>query len=1379
MNITNAYPLTFCSKMSSLPNFLRSMVEKAPLANDGSNYSDWYLKLCIVLRSEDLLHILDDPEPVAKDPAKPTDDEKEAQKKWKEQEKIVQALILATIGDQLQRKFINHSAKEIMTELTKLFTDSARKERYRTTIALTRCKMPEGESVSMHFLKIQTYLEKLEKMNTQMPEEPAEDLVLGSLPASYKSFVSLHHMREKPMSLSELHNALKTFEADNTKTKDSSVLAVASTSKKVAKKGNKKSKSEKTQSAQKGKSGGNTSKGSKKNSPSSDTECFYCHEKGHFKINCPKYKCDLDEGNVEKKRPKGMLVIELNLNLATSIQDWVVDTGSCAHLVSNVQALRDRRSLQKGDVVLKVGNGSSISAVTVGSLDLHLSSGLVLNLKNVYYVPSVFRNIISVSCLDAEGFCFQICNSCMVIRKDNIFYANAFVSNGLYLLDEKDDKHLLNINNKRLKSSQTVETLLWHHRLGHINEKRMKKLQQTNLLDSFGDTTIGTCESCLTGKMTKSPFKKKGERAKDLLELIHSDVCGPMSQSARDGYRYIITFTDDYSRYGYVYLMRHKSEAFDKFKEYKNEVENQLDKRIKTLRTDRGGEYLSNEFSTYLKECGIIPQLTPPGTPQWNGVLKRRNRTLLDMVHSMMCQTELPLYFWGYALQTAARTLNIVPSKSVERTPHELWMGSPPSLTYLRIWGCEAYVNRMKTTKLQPKADKCFFIGYPKETKGYSFWHKLTNTIVVKKGAAFLEKEFLERIKSNDSRVILEEIQEDLQSDHETNDDPLMSYRPPVVSGSRASRVEETPTTPPPVVQATQVEDESIQQEIVEEVQTQEELQEHGVVRRSARERRRPDFYMGLHEILVVDTEDPLTYEEAIQRNDSKAWQEAMESEIQSMYDNKVWTLVDLPNKKRPIQCKWIFKRKMDLNGNMTTYKARLVAKGFSQIHGIDYDETFSPVAMFKSIRIMLAIAAFHDYEIWQMNVKIVFLNGKLEEEVYMVQPRGFEDTSNSKKVCKLQRAIYGLKQASRSWNKRFDEEVKSLGFIQSMEEPCVYKKVSGSKVQFLVLYVDDILLMGNEISLMEQTKNSLKTIFSMKDMGDAKYILGIKIYRDRSRRLIGLSQCVYIDKILERFHMEKSKKGSVPMSTSVQLSKSQCAATLEEIEYMKDVPYASAIGSIMYAMTCTRPDVSYALSMTSRHQASPGPEHWKAVKNILRYLNRTKNRVLVYGGQTDLIAEGYTDASFMTDPDDRRSQSGYVFLLNGGAVSWRSWKQSTTADSTTSAEVMAAAEASKEGVWIKKFLEELGVVPSSQGPLELFCDNSASISQIKEPRSHHKTKYMDRKYFVTRDLIEEGKIALKWVDTNSNTADPFTKSLSQAKSQIHFESMGLRDYGQ
>jgi Reverse transcriptase (RNA-dependent DNA polymerase) len=399
------------------------------------------------------------------------------------------------------------------------------------------------------------------------------------------------------------------------------------------------------------------------------------------------------------------------------------------------------------------------------------------------------------------------------------------------------------------------------------------------------------------------------------------------------------------------------------------------------------------------------------------------------------------------------------------------------------------------------------------------------------------------------------------------------------------------------------------------------------------------------------------------------------------------------------------------------------------------------------------------------MNVKTTLLNGNLEDDVYMVQPPGFEDPSNDNKVCKFQKFIYGLNQASRSWNKRFDEEIKYLGFIQNKDEPCVYKIVSRSYVFFLVPYVDGILLMNNFIPLMEQIKTSLKIIFSMKDMGEAQYILGIKIYRDRSRRLMGLSQRTYIDKVLKRFNMQNSMKGNVPMTQGVILSKSQCATSRKDIEIMKDVPYTSAICSIMYAMVCTRLDVAYALSMTSHHQAHAGPAHWTAVKNILKYLNRTKDKFLAYGGKRELVVEGYTDASFATDYDDKRSQSGYVFILNGGAISWRSFKQSTTADSTTQSEVMAAAEASKESVWIKKFIELLNMVPSIEGQLELFYDNSGAIGQIKEPNAHHKIKHMDNKYFVIRDFIEEGRIKLLKVDTDSNTADPLTKPLSLAKS--------------
>ncbi|KAK8670085.1 hypothetical protein V6N13_104846 [Hibiscus sabdariffa] len=557
--------------------------------------------------------------------------------------------------------------------------------------------------------------------------------------------------------------------------------------------------------------------------------------------------------------------------------------------------------------------------------------------------------------------------------------------------------------------------------------------------------------------MTKAPFSGKGERASDLLGLIHSDVCGPMNTQARGGYQYFITFTDDFSRYGYIYLMCHKSEALERFKEFKNEVQNQHGKSIKALRSDRGGEYLSQDFDELLKECGIVSQLTPPGTPQWNGVSERRNRTLLDMVRSMMSHTDLPTSFWGYALETAAFTLNRVPSKSI-------------------------------STKLEPKSEKCTFVGYPKETKGYYFYNE--NKVFVARTGVFLEKEF--HTNSGKGRNIeLEEVQQQ------------QVIEPEVEGISQA--VEENPT----------------------DLETQ-------PLRRSTRERYEPErygFLVTTHgDVILVDQDEPKTYQEAVASPDSEKWLEAMRSEMDSMSENQVWTLVEPPEGIKPIGCKWVFKKKTDMDGNVQTYKGRLVAKGFRQIHGVDYDETFSPVAMIKSIRILLAVAAFHDYEIWQMDVKTAFLNGKLEEDVYMTQPEGFVTPEDARKVCKLQRSIYGLKQASRSWNLRFNEAIQEFGFIRNEDESCVYKKFSGSIVSFLILYVDDILIIGNDIPTLQSIKTWLSSCFSMKDLGEAAYILGVKIYRDRSRRLLGLSQSTYIDKVLKRFSMEESKRGFLPM---------------------------------------------------------------------------------------------------------------------------------------------------------------------------------------------------------------------------------------------------------
>ncbi|KAK1650761.1 hypothetical protein QYE76_068566 [Lolium multiflorum] len=515
--------------------------------------------------------------------------------------------------------------------------------------------------------------------------------------------------------------------------------------------------------------------------------------------------------------------------------------------------------------------------------------------------------------------------------------------------------------------------------------------------------------------------------------------------------------------------------------------------------------------------------------------------------------------------------------------------------------------------------------------------------------------------------------------------------------------------------------------------------------RRSTRDRATPDWYDPCLNVMIVDNndEDPATYEEAMMSPDSNKWQEAMKSEMGSMYDNKVWTLVDLPDSRKAVENKWIFKRKTDADGNITVYKARLVAKGFRQIQGVDYDETFSPVAKLKSVRILLAIAAFFDYEIWQMDVKMAFLNGDIEEELYMVQPKGFIDPKNADKVCKLQRSIYGLKQASRSWNRRFDKVIKDFGFIQCHGEACIYKKVSGSSVAFLILYVDDILLIGNDIELLSSVKGYLNNSFSMKDLGEASYILGIKIYRDRSRRLIGLSQSTYLDKILKKFRMDESKKGFLPMLPGKVLSKTQGPATAEERERMSQIPYASAVGSIMYAMLCTRPDIAHAVSLTSRYQSDPGMEHWTAVKNILKYLKRTKDMFLCYGGDQELVVTSYTDASWNTDPDDSKSQSGYVFILNGAAVSWASSKQCTVAKSSTESEYIAASEASSEAVWMKRFIVELGVVPSALDPLVIYCDNMGAIANAQEPRSHKRLKHIKLRYHSIREYIEDGEVKI------------------------------------
>ncbi|GJX27309.1 retrotransposon protein, putative, ty1-copia subclass, partial [Tanacetum coccineum] len=399
----------------------------------------------------------------------------------------------------------------------------------------------------------------------------------------------------------------------------------------------------------------------------------------HWKRNCPQYLAEL----LKKKKNtasgagsgSGIFVIELNTFLNRS---WIYDTGCGTHICNTTQGLRASRKLKPGALSLYVGNGQREAVEAIGDFHLSLPSGLVIVLNDCHYAPTITRGVISVFRLYDDGYVNLFVDNAIQVSRNNMVYFSAIPRDGIFEIDlsvsNTNVNSIYTVSNKRAKLDLD-SALLWHCRLGHISKKRIEKLQHDGLLNSTDLRAFEKCVPCMSGKMARKPYTHHVERAKDLLGLIHTDVCGPFKITSRQGASYFVTFTDDFSRYGYVYLLKHKHEVFETFKVFQKEVENQLGKTIKSLRSDRGGEYMSQEFLDHLKDHGIIAHRTPPYTPQHNGMSERRNRTLLDMVRSMMSQTTLPKSFWDYALETAARILNMVPTKKVEKTPYEVWHG--------------------------------------------------------------------------------------------------------------------------------------------------------------------------------------------------------------------------------------------------------------------------------------------------------------------------------------------------------------------------------------------------------------------------------------------------------------------------------------------------------------------------------------------------------------------------------------------------------------------------------------------------------------------------------------------------------------------------------
>lgn len=1070
----------------------------------------------------------------------------------------------------------------------------------------------------------------------------------------------------------------------------------------------------------------------------------------------------------------------------------IIDSGTTSHIhptLSDFSDLDSRDSSQISGINGKLASkGRGTFSLQVRRPDGRKSR---LRLRETLFAPDAQVTLISVSRMDTAGLRTVFANGKCTItdRQTREVIATATMRDRLYHLDVADES-----TPDRSHLAQTPSDLeLWHHRLNHLGYESLRTLVRRKMVTGLkiADLNAATecCPSCLAGKMHRLPFPKDATRATQIMDLVHSDVWGDASVDSLGGSRYYVSFTDDYSRYTYVFTLKRKSDAFDAFKRWLALAENQTGRKLKAIRTDNGGEYVSNEWDKYLSERGIRRQLTAPYTSPQNGVAERLNRTIMERVRACLAAASLPFSLWAEAVAAVVYTKNMCPTVALKsKTPYEVWFGKKPDISHLRIFGSTCYVHvpsAIQTSKLHPRATKAIFVGYPDESKAWRVYIPGQRKITRSRDVYFDERlptppatnpqstqpsegEILDIILQDTHRapeVPQPETPPSATPDdaQPQNEESIAPSEEPHDTPSPSPPTPEAPPAPRPLRRGSR------------------ERKQHWKLREGAKLAEADQVFEQFTEpdhdddyIYYVSLGDTPSYSQAMKSEDAPKWMSAMKEEIDAIYGLGTFELVPLPPGRKAIGCKWVFRIKRDASGAITRYKARLVAQGFYQLPGIDFGETFAPVARIESLRILFALAAIYDWEIGQMDVKNAFLNGELKEEIYMDQPKGFVAEGKAGYVWRLLKSLYGLKQASRVWYQKFRAVLLKLGFHPLLADPCVFVRILEKRLSIIACHVDDLGLFCNSVAILTTLKAELKAEFEMTDLGEMKLIVGLAVTRDRSKRTITISQSHYVEKFTDRFGDDAfTGKAITPLAAGAQLTKAQCPSTDAERDAMKNIPYQIAVGSIMYAAICTRPDLSHSVGLASQFSSNPGPAHWAAVKRILRHSNATKTLGLTFGGLGKAIdLEVYCDADYAQDPDKRRSTTGYVCRIAGGAVSYASRKQGCVTTSTVEAEYVAACSAAKEVVWIRLFLSEIGFPQLS--PTPMYIDNSGSLRLTQDNTLHNRTKHIDVQYHYIRELVEQNVIAPEHVPSDKNISDIFTKPLPFDKHSFFVPQLGL-----
>lgn len=1309
-----------------------SVVKIEPLNED--NYDTWVIQAEAVLVRQKLWKY------VEKSPAAPIAEEVEGDKQ-------ARAELILTIAPSLLKEIKKcKTAKALWDKLRDIHASKgpARKATLLKQLILTKL---EGNNVRAHLNKFMDTVDKLADMDVAINEDLLTIMMLYSLSSEYENFrvaIESRDVLPKPEELkikileeSDARHHNSNFEPGEQDTSEES--AFYATCKICKKKGNNIFKKK------------------------THRICMNCWKKNNEK---PSPKRSSHQNNYAKQ-----CLFTAN-DKSTDIDDiWVVDSGCTSHMTYQRNLFKNMKATSRKLKFATDSHSAEIKGTGTVSFETKNGNGIALTeLKETLFVPDLDTNLLSVSKMtDADcSVLFTKTKATVKNPKAKIILTAYKEKDGLYYLKPLQQKRYESANVTTEKPIESSKIMEWHRKLGHMNAYDMlQALKNEELigLNFSANETLPECDVCVQAKLHRIPAptrNKNSRRTNDLLEIVHSDVCGPIQTPSLGNKRYFVTFIDDYSRYCKVYLIKTKNEVLEKFKEFKEEAENVTSRKIKYLQSDNGTEYVNKDFDSFLKRSGIQRRLTAPYTPNQNGIAERKNRTLIEKGRAMMIDAKAPLKLWGEAINTANYLSNRSINSAIDnKTPFELWVGRKPCVNHLYIFGSKTYVLRKGSNghKFAPKAIPGIFMGYSETSKAFRIYIPTKNCIMTSKDIRVMKTIFYNDTKNignikklqqdlvqntiniqldepNNNETLQQELvesTENVQLDEPHNNESDDSYQS--TSGSIIAPV--SPHAEP------SDEENEIENSIQAPTRT---LRDRSTISRPTRF---DDFIMAAVEEVenMSKRKEPVTYKEAMDSPDKDKWIEAMRSEITSLIENQTWELVDLPSGRKALPCKWVYKVKLNPDGSVERYKARMVIKGYSQQPGVDYDKTFSPVVRLSTIRTLLAVAVHENLKLHQFDVTTAFLYGSVQEELYMKQPEGFQD--GTKRVCKLKQSLYGLKQAPRCWNTCIAEYLQKIGFQQSEADPCLYTRIKGKAKVFVGLYVDDGLVAFNTSAAGEEFLRDLKTRFKITTK-PASYFLGMEI-ETLKNKTIKLCQKAYTKKVLQKYGMSNCKSAPTPIIKNNERGE-------EDDIVEQNFPYRQAVGALAYLAVGTRPDISYAVGVASRNLAAPSKKDIALVKRIFRYLKGTQCNGLCYTKTASLRLNCYSDADHAGDESTARSTSGMVCMLSGAAISWRSQLQPTVSISSTEAEIIAASETAQEIIWLKLLLD--GMV-KSQNPV-LYLDNESAIKLAHNPKFeyHKRTKHIKLKHFFVRECVNNNEFDVTHVESNRQLADMLTKPL-------------------